>query len=229
MSGRSDNQPKIQSSGYSGRSCLSYHSWKSGGGGDPDDRPGDDPNEDNSGRDDEGSTDGSSDDGQDLDEGYHRNRRRKIRGPQGPRGRRGPPGDPGLQGQMGPPGPRGHPGPQGPPGRDSSSGESLNHTMLNSMGLEKSFAEYGQAMQLAIIQQNRINLSLVEQMDVSVTAQNRHVRTMEKLVRESGKRGYDRFFKDIPKFDGIDPTIFDDWTDKLETGAGKENYVNYTG
>ena len=48
---------------------------------------------------------------------------------------------------------------------------------------------------------------------------NRHAKTMEKLVRESEKRGYDRFFKDIPKFDGSDPTIFDDWTDKLETAC----------
>ena len=120
---------------------------------------------------------------------------------------------------MGPLGPRGHPGPQGPPGRDGSGGGSLNHTMLNYTGLEKSFAEYGQAMQYAIIGQNRINLSLVEQMDASVSAQNRHARNMEKLVRESEKRGYDRFFKDIPKFDGSDPTIFDDWTDKLETAC----------
>ena len=142
-----------------------------------------------------------------------------MRGPQGPRGRKGPPGDPGPQGQMGPPGPRGHPGPQGPPGRDGLGGGSLNHTMLNCTGLEKSFAEYGQAMQSTIIGQNRINLSLVEQMDASVSAQNRHAKTMEKLVRESEKRGYDRFFKDIPKFDGSDPMIFDDWTDKLETAC----------
>ena len=91
--------------------------------------------------------------------------------------------------------------------------------MLNYTGLEKSFAEYGQATQSAIIGQNRTNLSLVEQMDVSVSAQNRHAKTMEKLVRESEKRGYDRFFKDTPKFDGSDPTIFDNWTDKLETAC----------
>ena len=42
---------------------------------------------------------------------------------------------------------------------------------------------------------------------------------MEKLVRESEKRGYDGFFKDIPKFDGSDLMIFDDWTDKLETAC----------
>ena len=71
---------------------------------------------------------------------------------------------------MEPPGPRGHPGPQGPPGRDGSGRGSLNHTMLNYTGLEKYFAEYGQAMQSAIIGQNRINLSLVEQMDASVSA-----------------------------------------------------------
>ena len=219
MSGRPDAQSEVKSSGYSGRNQPDYHSRKSGSGRDPGDGPGDDPDESSSGRGDEGSTDGSGDDGEDSDKGYDRNRRHKIRGPWGPRGRKGPPGNPGPQGQMGPPGPRGHPGPQGPPGRDSSSGGSLNHTMLNSTGLEKSFAEYGQAMQLAIIGQNRINLSLVEQMDTSVTAQNRHARTMEKLVRESEKRGYDRFFKDIPKFDGSDPTIFDDWTDKLETAC----------
>ena len=56
-------------------------------------------------------------------------------------------------------------------------------------------------------------------MDVPVAAQNRYARTMEKLVKESEKRGYDRFFKDIPKFDGSDSTIFDDWTDKLETAC----------
>ena len=120
---------------------------------------------------------------------------------------------------MAPPGPRGHPRPQEPPGRDSSGGGPLNHTMLNSTGLEKSFAEYGQAMQSAIMGKNRINLSLVEKMDVSIAAQNRHARTMEKLVKESENRGYDRFFKYILKFDGSDPTIFDDWTDKLETAC----------
>ena len=62
-------------------------------------------------------------------------------------------------------------------------------------------------------------MSLVEQMDASVTVQKRHARTMEKLVKGSEKRGYDRFFKDIPKFDGSDPTIFDDWTEKLETAC----------
>ena len=33
------------------------------------------------------------------------------------------------------------------------------------------------------------------------------------------KRGYDRFFRDIPVFYGSDPSRFDEWTDRLETAC----------
>ena len=123
-------------------------------------------------------------------------------------------------GYPGPPGPRGYPGPQGPqglPGRDQMNTNGGN--AMNTSTLERSFSEYGQAMQTVIQGQNQINMTLVDQMDASLEVQNRHARMMERLVTENQKRGYDRFFKDIPKFDGSDPTMFDEWIDKLETAC----------
>ena len=149
-----------------------------------------------------------------TNEGYPHGGNGDRRGPRGPHGRRGPMGYPG------PPGPRGYPGPQGPqglPGRDQMNVNGGN--AMNSSTLEKSFSEYGQAMQNVIQGQNQINMTLVDQMDASLEVQNRHARTMERLVTENQKRGYDRFFKDIPKFDGSDPTMFDEWIDKLETAC----------
>ena len=71
----------------------------------------------------------------------------------------------------------------------------------------------------AIQGQNQINMTIADQLEVSIDAQNKHVQTMEDLVSENKKRGYDRFFCDIPIFDGSNPSMFDDWADKLETAC----------
>ena len=196
-----------RSSGYSGSNSperRDEHSQNQGHGNPPEDP------EDPDGSD----HDSGDEESDETDEGYPRRGNGDGRGPRGPRGRRGPMGYPG------PPGPRGYPGPQGPqgvPGRDQINTNGRN--AMDTSTLERSFSEYGQAMQTVIQGQNQINMTLVDQMDASLEVQNRHARTMEKLVTENQKRGYDRFFKDIPKFDGSDPTMFDEWIDKLETAC----------
>ena len=71
----------------------------------------------------------------------------------------------------------------------------------------------------AIQGQNQINMTIADQLEVSIDAQNKHVQTMEDLVNENKKRGYNRFFRDISIFDGSNPSTFDDWADKLETAC----------
>ena len=206
----SPDQHTSRSSGYSGSNSSERRHDSSQGR-----RQGNPPEDPGGPEDPDGSDHDSGDEGSDeSDEGYPRRGNGDRRGPRGPRGRRGPMGYPGPAGPRGYTGP---PGPQGVPGRDQVNTNGRN--AMDTTTLERSFSEYGQAMQAVIQGQNRINMTLVDQMDASLEAQDRHARTMEKLVTENQKRGYDRFFKDIPKFDGSDPTMFDEWIDKLETAC----------
>ena len=178
--------------------------------------PGDDPSDDPSDPQDldPGDDPDPDDSGEETDTSEEQGDKERVIGRRGPRGRRGP------QGYPGPPGPRGYPGPSGPPGRDGQSHPSEGaNTTLDTTGLERSFAEYGRAMHDAIQGQNQINMTIADQLEVSIDAQNKHVQTMEDLVSENKKRGYDRFFRDISIFDGSNPSMFDDWADKLETAC----------
>ena len=181
-------------------------------GGDPDDDPSEDPS-DPPDPDPDGDPD-PDDSGEETDTSEELGEKDKTIGKRGPKGRRGP------QGYPGPPRPRGYPGPLGPPGRGGQNYPvKRKDATFDTTGLERSFAEYGRAMHDAIQGQNQINMTIADQLEVSIDAQNKHVRTMEDLVSENKKRGYDRFFRDISIFDGSNPSMFDDWADKLETAC----------
>ena len=178
--------------------------------------PGDDPSDDPSDPQDPdpGDDPGPDDSGEETDTSEGQGDKKRVIGRRGPRGRRGP------QGYPGPPGPRGYPGPLGPPGRDGSVHPSVGaNTTLDTTDLERSFAEYGRAMHDAIQGQNQINMTIADQLEVSIDTQNKQVQTMEDLVSENKKRGYDRFFRDISIIDGSNPSMFDDGGDKLETAC----------
>ena len=178
-------------------------------GGGPDDDPSDDP--DDLQDSDPGDDPDPDDSGEETDTSEEWGDKKRVIGKRGPRGRRGP------QGYPGPPGPRGYPGPSGPPGRDGLVHPSGGtNATFDTTGLERSFAEYVRAMHDAIQGQNQINMTMADQLEVSIDAQNKHVQTMEDLVSKNKKRGYDRFFRDISIFDGSNPSMFDDWADKLE-------------
>ena len=162
-----------------------------------------------------GGSDGSDSSGSDSEDAA--NRGRGQRGRPGPRGH---PGRPGPVGPMGPRGPLGLPGPQGPAGANipMPGGVGMNAT-LDTTGLERSFDRYGAAISNAVAGQNYINNLLRNQLDATLINQDQQNRTMRQIAVESEKRGYDRFFTSVPVFDGIDPLIFDDWVDKLETAC----------
>ena len=210
---------KVANEGH--HSSISSSNTKSGGmgssissgepGGDSEDDPSDgseDSDKEHSG--DEHRDMGDSGEETDLNEDK-RNRKGEPHGRRDPRGRRGP------QGYLGPQGPREYQGPPGPTGRDGLVPRGVNaNTTLDTCGLEKSFTEYGRAMQDAIVGQNQINMSIADQLQILIDPQNKHVQTIKSLVNENKKRGYDRLFRYIPVFDGTDPTMFDGWIDKLE-------------
>ena len=141
------------------------------------DNPSDDPSDpQDPGLGDHPNTDDSR---EETDTSTEQENKRGIKGRRGPRGRRGP------QGYPGPQGPRGYPGPLGPPGRDGFIQKGVGaNAAPDTSGLERSFAEYGRAMQDAIIGQNQINMTIADQLEVSIDTQNKHVQTMEDLVRK---------------------------------------------
>ena len=112
----------------------------------------------------------TDDSGEETDTSIEQGNKRGIISRRGPRERIGPHGHPGPQG------PRGYPGPSVPAGRDGfvQKGVGANAT-LDTSGLERSFAEYGRVMQDAILGQNQINMTIADQLEVSIDTQNKHV------------------------------------------------------
>ena len=150
------------------------------------------------------------------------------------RGQRGRPGPMGLQGRMGPVGPKGDPGPMGPrgplgtqgiPGPRGPPGNPQLHptqaipninTTLDTTGLEKSFSLCTDAINRAVLGQNRISRAVEAQLNLTMENQQKQTQVMSDIMEESRIRRHDRMLQNIPVFDGKDPTMFDDWTERLE-------------
>ena len=151
------------------------------------------------------------------------------------RGQRGRPGPMGPQGQMGPVGPRvpsiGHIGPREPPGMQGipgprvPPGNPLLHpapaipninTTLDTTGLERSFSLCTDAISRAVLGQNRISQAVEVQLNLTMENQQNQTQVMADIMEESRIRRHDRMFQNIPVFDGKDPNMFDDWTERLE-------------
>ena len=143
-------------------------------------------------------------------------------GPMGPQGRMGPigpKGDPGPMGPRGPPGTQGIPGPRGPPGNPllypTQAVPNIN-TTLDTTGLERSFSLCTDAINRAVLGQNRISRAVEAQLNLTMENQLNQTQVMADIMEESRIRRHDRMFQNMPVFDGKDPTIFDDWAERLE-------------
>ena len=135
------------------------------------------------------------------------------------RGQRGRPGPMGPQGLMGPVGPKGDPGPMGPrglPGLQGIPGPrgiwrsrwEFRPTTSDTMGLERSFTLCTDAINRAVMGQNRISRAVEAQQNVTIENQQKQTQVMADLMEESRIRRHDRMFQNIPIFDGKDPAMF---------------------
>ena len=140
-------------------------------------------------------------------------------GPQGMMGPVGPKGDPGPMGPRGPPGVQGIPGPRGPPGHQqpcpTQAMPNIN-TTLDTTRLERSFSLCTDAINRAVLGQNRISWAVETQINLTMENQQRQTQVMADIMEESRIRRHDRMFQNIPVFDGKDPAMFDDWAERLQ-------------
>ena len=131
----------------------------------------------------------------------------------------GPKGDPGPMGPRGPPGIQGIPGPRGPPGHQqphpTQAMPNIN-TTLDTTGLERSFSLCTDAINRAVLGQNRISWAVEAQLNFTMENQQKQTQVMADIMEESRIRQHDRMFQNIPVFDGKDPAMFDDWAERLE-------------
>ena len=188
-----------------------------GGGDDPSDLSGDEgPNGDG-----DVDTDEEEENGSSINSARMRGQRGRP-GPMGPQDRMGPVkprGDPGPMGPRGPPGIQGIPGPRGPPGNPLPHPVPTIPAADPAVGmavLERSFSLCTDAINRAILGQNRINRAVEAQLNFTMENQQNQTQVMADIMEESRIRRHDRMFQNIPIFDGKDPTMFDDWTERLE-------------
>ena len=128
----------------------------------------------------------------------------------------GPKGDPGPMGPRGPPGLQGIPGPRDPPGLQqvatSQAVPNIN-TTLDTAHLERSFSLCTEAINRAVLGQNRISRAVEAQLNLTMENQQRQTQVMADIMEESKIRRHDRIFQYIPIFYGKDPAMFDDWAE----------------
>ena len=131
----------------------------------------------------------------------------------------GPKGDPRPMGPREPPGVQGIPGPRGPPGHQqpylTQPIPNIN-TTLDTIGLERSFSLCTEAINRAVLGQNRISQAVEAQLNLTMVNQQKQTQVMADIMEESRIRRHDRIFQNIPVFDGKDPAMFDDWAERLE-------------
>ena len=84
------------------------------------------------------------------------------------------------------------------------------------MGLERSFTLCTDAINRAVMGQNRISRAMEAQLILTIDNQQKQTQVTADIMKESRIRRHDRMFQNIPIFDGKDPTIFDDWGERLE-------------
>ena len=187
-----------------------------GGGGDgPSDSSGDDEPNGN------GSADFKVENGSSITSARMREQRGRPgpMGPQGLMGPVGPKGDPGPMGPRGPPALQGVPGPRGPPGPQNANlvqaVPNIN-TTLDTTHLEISFSLCTEAINRAVLGQNRISRAVEAQLNLTMENQQKQTQIMADIMEESKIRRHDRMFQNIPIFDGKDLAMFNDWAERLE-------------
>ena len=126
---------------------------------------------------------------------------------------------PKAMGPRGPPGIQGIPGPRGPPGHQqlqpTDAMPNIN-TTLDSTGLERSFSLCTDAINRAVLGQNRIRRAVEAQLNLTIENQQKQTQVMADIMEESRIRRHDSMFQNIPDFDGKDPAMFDDRAERLE-------------
>ena len=148
-----------------------------GGGDEPSDSSGDDgPNRD-----------GDAESDEENDSSITSARLRGQRGRPGPMGPRGLMGQVGPKGELGPIGPRGPhglqgiPGPRGPPGpQNGNSNQPVPNinTTLDTTGLERSFTLCTDAINRAVLGQNKISRAVEAQLNLTIENQQKQTKVM---------------------------------------------------
>ena len=90
------------------------------------------------------------------------------------------------------------------------------NTTLDTTGLERSFSLYTDAINRAVLGQNRISRAVEAQLNLTMENQQRQTQVMADIMEESRIRRHDRMFQNIPVFDGKDLAMFDNWAERLE-------------
>ena len=113
----------------------------------------------------------------------------------------------------------GNPWTQGPTGpQNANIGQAVPNinTTLDTAGLERSFSLCTEAINRAVLGQNRISRAVEAQLNLTMENQQKQTQVMADIMEESKIRRHDRMFQNIPIFDGKDPAMFDDWAERLE-------------
>ena len=114
---------------------------------------------------------------------------------------------------------QGIPGPRGPPGpQNANIGQAIPNinTTLDTTCLERSFSLCTEAINRAVLGQNRISRAVEAQLNLTMENRQKQTQVMADIMEESKIRRHDRMFQNIPIFDGKDPVMFDDWAERLE-------------
>ena len=159
------------------------------------------------------------------------------KGPQGPMRPVGPKGDSGPIGPRGSPGLQGLPGPRGPPGPQNINASQVIpniNTKLDTTGLERSFSLCMDAINRAVLGQNRISRAVEAQLNLTMENQQNQTQAMADIMEESKIRRHFGCFRTFPFLMGKNPTMFDDWTERLELACSlsgqniKEELICYS-
>ena len=87
---------------------------------------------------------------------------------------------------------------------------------MDTTDLERSFTLCTDAINRAVLGQNRISRAVEAQLNLTMENQQKQTKVMADIMEESQIRRHNRMFQNVLIFDGKDPAMFDDWVERLE-------------
>ena len=113
-------------------------------------------------------------------------------------------------------------GPRGIPGALSSTG--LGDTVLQSpnvstIAVENSLQYVGESLSRLMLTQQNVNRNMVDHLNLTAEAQEVQTQVLNKLVKNTRQREFDKLFNAIPIYDGEDLDKFEPWLTQLENAC----------
>ena len=113
-------------------------------------------------------------------------------------------------------------GPRGIPGALSSTG--LGDTVLQSpnvstIAVENSLQYVGESLSRLMLTQQNVNRNMVDHLNLTAEAQDVQTHVLNKLVKNTRQREFDKLFNTIPIYDGEDTDKFEPWLTQLENAC----------